>query len=111
VNWRMRSSGRNLRPRARVSKYAGNRDHRHTWCFDGTAGSGVGAKSLDRDHRTRALRREPFCFVLLSRTANRLISLVGRCLVKSSAIYKALIEPVLGRLADFDFFEIRMPGI
>ena len=64
-----------------------------------------------RDHRTRALRREPFCFVLLSRAANPLISLVGRFLVKSSAIYQALIEPVLGRLADFDFFEIRMPGI
>jgi hypothetical protein len=31
--------------------------------------------------------------------------------LESSAIQQARIEPVLNRLADFDFFEIGMPGI
>jgi hypothetical protein len=53
-----------------LTKSAGNRYHRHTRHFDGTAGSCVGTQSLARDHRTRALRRESFCFVLLSRAAN-----------------------------------------
>ena len=96
--------------------------HRHTRHFDGTVGSCVGAKSLGRDHRTRAFRRESFCFVLLSRAADWLI-LLGRPLfsrrarrsrptsTESSAIQQAGIEPIVDRLADFDFFEIGMLGI
>ena len=48
-----------------VPESARHRDHRHTWHFDGTVGSCVGAKSLGRDHRPWAFRRESFCFVLL----------------------------------------------
>ena len=36
--------------------------HRHTRDFNGTPGSCVAATSLACDHRTRALRRESFCF-------------------------------------------------
>jgi hypothetical protein len=42
--------------------------------IDGTAGSGVGAKSLGRDHRTRALRRESVRPVLFSRPTDWLSS-------------------------------------
>lgn len=83
----------------------------HTRHFNGTAGSSLGAKSLGRDYRTRAFRRESFCFVLFSRAADWLISGIGRCSTESSAIQQARIEPILDRLADFDSFEIGMLGI
>ena len=102
---------RALRSSARLPEPARHRDHRHARHFDGTAGSCVGAQSLGRDHRTRALRRESFCFVLFSRAADWLISLIGRCSAESSAIQEARIEPILDRLADFDLFEIGMLGI
>jgi len=79
-------------------------------------------QSLGRDHRTRTLRRESFCFVLFSRAADWLISLVGCCFrgapggralpsIEALAIQEARIESKLDRLADFDFFEIGMLGI
>jgi hypothetical protein len=82
--------------------------HRHTRHFDGTAGSSVWAKSLGRDHRTRALRRESFCFVLFSRAADWLISLNGRCPTESSAIQEARIELEIEWHRDTDSLEIRM---
>src|SRR5882757_5877724 len=113
--------------------------HRHTRHFDGTAGSSVGAKSLGRDYRTRAFRRESFCFVLFSRPADVKQEILpaqgcalktsrhdclrhgccfrgapgGRALpiTESSALQQARIEPILDRLANFDSFEIWMPGI
>src|SRR5947207_13931436 len=91
---------------ARLPEYAGNRYHRHARHFDGTAGSSIGAKSLGRDHRTRAFRRESFCFVLFSRPAHWLISLIGRCSSESSAIQQARIQPILEPLADFESLEI-----
>ena len=111
MDWRLSSAGGALRSSARLPESARHRYHRHTRHFDGTAGSSVGAKSLGRDHRTRAFRRESFCFVLLSRAADWLISLIGRCSTESSAIQQARIEPILDRLADFDSFEIGMLGI
>src|SRR5947207_5580764 len=98
---------------ARLPEYAGNRYHRHARHFDGTAGSSVGAKSLGRDHRTRAVRRESFCFVLFSRAADvkQAIMPARGCVLKQadrivcitaylSAIQQARIEPILDRLAD-----------
>ena len=74
VDRRLYSARGALRSSACLPESARHRDHRHTRHFDGTAGSCVGAKSLGRDHRTRAFRRESFCFVLLSRAADWLIS-------------------------------------
>ena len=61
---------RAFRSGPRVSKPARHRDHRHARHFDGTAGPCIGAQSLGCYHRTRALRRESFCFVLFSRAAD-----------------------------------------
>jgi hypothetical protein len=63
---------------------------------------------LARDRRARAFRRESFCFVLLSRATDWLISLIGRYSTESSSIQQARIESVLDRPADFDLFEIGM---
>ena len=71
---RLCSAGGALRSSARLPESARHSYHRHTRHFDGTAGSSVGAKSLGRDHRTRAFRRESFCFVLFSRPADWVIS-------------------------------------
>src|SRR5262249_51359460 len=61
---RMPSAGCAFRSRARVPESARHRDHRHTGRFDGTDRSRVRTQPLDRDHRARTLRREPFRFVL-----------------------------------------------
>src|SRR5262249_26095659 len=111
VDWCLYSAGSAVRSSARLPESAGHRRHGHTRHFDGTAGAGVEAHSLVRDHRTWSFRREPFRLVLFSRAADWLISLIGGCVSESSAIQQARIEPVFDWLADLDFFEIAMLGI
>ena len=119
---------RAFRSGPRVSKPARHRDHRHARHFDGTAGPCIGVQSLGCYRRTRALRRESFCFVLFSRAADvkQAILPAQGCALKTSRqelsasrplsyeslpIQEARIKPILDRLADFDLFEIGMFGI
>src|SRR5262245_18037320 len=56
--------------------------------------------------RSGALRSESFHFIF--KGDDQLISLIRRCSTESSATQQARIEPILSRLANFDFFEIGM---